>query len=107
MIDTSKLLGGEVVGQGNWQGSLTGLFTQRVVGAGLVQLGPDVASDGAIGLPQVIDTVELLSAQAVGRVGEEASQLGPGTGSEGVIGLSNVMDSAKVMICSPLPVAYD
>ena len=32
----------EAVGQGNWQGSLMGLFTPRVVGAGLVQLGPDV-----------------------------------------------------------------
>ena len=99
------LVGGDWHPQAAWRGG--GGPGELAGQPGLVQLGPDVASDGAIGLPQVIDTVELLSAQAVGRVGEEASQLGPGTGSEGVIGLSNVMDSAKVMICSPLPVAYD
>ena len=73
MIGILRLLGGEVVGQGDWQCSLIGLLTQRVGGAGLEQLGPEVTSDGAIGLPQVIDTVEPLSAQAAGRVGDESS----------------------------------
>ena len=58
MIDTSKLLGGEVVGQGNWHDCMTRLFAREVVGIGLVQLGPVVTSDGVIGLPQVTDTVE-------------------------------------------------
>ena len=58
MTGIPRLLDGEVVGQGNWQGRMTGLFTLEVVGVGLVQLGPVVSSDGAIGLPQVTNTVE-------------------------------------------------